>query len=190
MTKSQSRRAKAAKGKLQRKLEREPLILEFDYHPGALQALGPIINTSLTITQAHRQALQQAGEAIPPTVTCRFLIDTGSDGTVVKHEFAEQAGLKLINASAPLRGVGIDTTGRVYMGRIVFGLRSRLADSIHTIYVDTQIRSGKLEGDTIDGIIGRDVLRYFTLSCDGQTGKVQMKYHRQPSPSASATPAP
>ncbi|MBI3031334.1 MAG: retropepsin-like domain-containing protein, partial [Candidatus Rokubacteria bacterium] len=165
----------------QRKIEREPLVLEFDYIPDALQAFGPIINTDLTITPTHRKALEEAGQPIPPNVNCRFLIDTGSDGTIVKHQFAEQAGLKLINASVPLHGVGVDTTGRVYIGRIVFGLRSRISDAVqHQIFIDTQIRSARLETDRIDGLIGRDVLRHFVLSCDGRTGQVRMKYHRPP----------
>lgn len=184
MASSASRRAKAAEEKLKRKLEREPLVLEFDYSADALQALGPIINTTLTITPAHRNALQQAGESIPAPVRCRFLIDTGSDGTVVKHEFAEQAGLKLINASDPLHGVGVDTTGRVYIGRIVFGLRSKISQAVHEITVDTQVRSATLAIDRIDGLIGRDVLRHFVLSCDGKTGAVRMKYHRPPPPDA------
>jgi len=181
MTSSAARREKAAKEKLQRKLDREQLVLEFDYEPGILQALGPIITTDLTITPAHRDALVQAGQPVPPKVSCRFLIDTGSDGTVVKHEFAEQAGLKLINASDPLHGVGVDTTGRVYIGRIAFGLRSKISGgSIHAIFVDTQVRSANLETDRIDGLIGRDVLRHFLLSCDGRTGQVRMTYHRPP----------
>lgn len=181
MTSSESRRAKKAQERLQRKLNREPLVLEFAFTAPLLQAFGPIITTDLSITPAHREALEQAGLPVPPKVNCRFLIDTGSDGTVVKHEFAERAGLKLINASAPLHGVGVDTTGRVYMGRIVFGLRSRIADgSAHTIYVDTEVRGANLDIDRIDGLIGRDVLRHFTLMCDGSTGEVSMRYHRPP----------
>ena len=182
MSSSRSRRAKAAREKLQRKLEQETLVLEFDYAPEALQAFGPIITTDLTITPAHRDALAQAGHPIPAAVTCRFLIDTGADGTLVKHEFAERAGLKLINASAPFHGVGVDTTGRVYIGRILFTLRSRISDAVHQIFIDTQIGSASLQTDRIDGLIGRDVLRHFVLSCDGHTGQVRMKYHR---PSAS-----
>ncbi len=188
MSSSATRRAKAKEEKLRRKLERETLVLEFDYPPNALQALGPIINTDLTITPAHREALAEAGEPIPPKVRCRFLIDTGSDGTVVKHEFAEKAGLKLINASDPLHGVGVDTTGRVYIGRISFALRSKISDgAVHEIFVDTQVRSAKLATDRIDGLIGRDVLRHFVLSCDGRTGQVRMRYHR---PAVSAVPPP
>lgn len=140
------------------------------------------------ITPAHRDALVQAGEPIPPKVNCRFLIDTGSDATVVKHEFAEKAGLKLINASDPIHGVGVDTTGRVYIGRIAFGLKSKISEhSIHQIFVDTQVRSANLATDRIDGLIGRDVLRHFVLLCDGRTGQVRMRYHR---PAAPAVPPP
>jgi hypothetical protein len=190
MTSSAARRAKKQQEKLQQKLEREVLVLEFDYPPGVLQALGPIITTNLTITPAHRDAIIKAGAPVPPKVVCRFLLDTGADSTVVKHEIAEKAGLKLINASVPLHGVGVDTTGRVYMGRIAFGLKSKIQDSsIHEIFVDTQIRSGTLSGDRIDGLIGRDVLSHFMLSCDGAIGQVRMRYHRPkaPAPAPSAT---
>lgn len=182
MSSSRSRRERAAREKLQRKLDREPLVLQFDYAPEVLQAFGPIINTDLTITPAHRDALAQAGHPIPAAVTCRFLIDTGADGTLVKHEFAERAGLKLINASAPFHGIGVDTTGKVYIGRIVFGLRSKISDAVHQIFIDTEIGGASLATDRIDGLIGRDVLRHFALSCDGHTGQIRMKYYR---PSAS-----
>ncbi len=164
-------------------LAREEIVLEFKYVPGALQYHGPIINTGLTVNAAHREALVQAGKPVPPLVTCRFLIDTGADGCVVKHEFAELAGLKLINDNYPIRGVGIDTTGKAYMGRILFGQSSRIvAGAMHSMFVDTQIVSGNLEGDLMDGLIGRDVLSHFQLSYDGKTGVVRMKWHRPEHP--------
>lgn len=178
MSGSASRRAQAAKEKLERKLAREVIILEFDYDHRALAYHGPVINTDLTITPAQEEALRQAGQPIPAPVRCRFLIDTGADGTVVKHEFAERAGLKLISDNLPLHGVGVDTSGRAYMGRIMFAARSRIADAMHQMYVDTQIVSGKLESELIDGLIGRDVLRHFQLTYDGKTGAVRMRWYR------------
>ena len=126
MTRSESRRARAAEEKAKRRLEREIITLEFDYEPGVLRYQGPVILTDLTITEAQRQAHEKANQPIPPPVKCRFLIDTGADGTVVKHEFAERAGLKLISDNSPLHGVGVDTTGRAYVGRILFGAESRV----------------------------------------------------------------
>ena len=81
MTSSASRKARAREEKLRGKLEREVVVLEFDYDPRALHYHGPIIVTDLTITGAHREALEEAGAAIPPPVRCRFLIDTGADPT-------------------------------------------------------------------------------------------------------------
>lgn len=179
MASSAKRKQEAAQEKLQRKLSREAIVLEFEFGAGPLQFHGPIITTSLAITQAHADALKQAGDPVPAPVPCRFLVDTGADGCVVKHEFAIRAGLKLINDNAPLQGVGIDTSGKAYMGRVLFGTNSKLvAGAQHFMYVDTQITSGNLKGDHLDGLIGRNVLRHFTLTYDGKTGRVTMRYHR------------
>lgn len=108
-------------------------------------------------------------------------MDTGADTTIVKHEFAERAGLKLINDNVPIHGVGVDTTGRAYMGRIIFGAPSKIVPSVtHTVWVETQIASGNLNlpVDVIDGVIGRDVLTHFQLIYDGKTGQIRMRYHR------------
>lgn len=180
MSGSAARRARAAEEKARRKLEKEDVVLEFQYEtPGLLRYQGPIILTDLTITEAHREALRQAGQPIPPPVRCRFLVDTGADGSVVRHEFAERAGLKLINDNVPLHGVGVDTTGKSYMGRIVFAVESKIIDkAVHTMYIDTQIMGAKLESGLLDGLIGRDVLEHFRLTYDGKTGMLKMKYYR------------
>jgi hypothetical protein len=106
-------------------------------------------------------------------------VDTGADTTIVKHEFADRAGLKLINDNVALHGIGVDTTGRTYMGRIIFGALSKIVEGItHTFWVETQIASGTLDLPTLDGVIGRDVLTHFTLIYDGHSGQVRMRYHR------------
>jgi predicted aspartyl protease len=185
MSSSQARREKAAQEKAQRRLEREPISMDFMYPPVALLHQGPILITDLGVSGTHREALEKAGQSIPAPVRCRFLIDTGADGTVVKHEFAEKAGLKLINDNHPLRGIGMDTTGRSYIGRIIFGYESRVVPGAkHTMFVETQIMSANLEHELIDGLIGRDVLAHFLFTYDGKTGQIRMRYHR---PTASAT---
>lgn len=176
MTYSQSRKQRAHQEKLLRKVQKEIPVLELDYDPMALVFHGPIINTNLTITDQHQQALASNGQPIPQPVRCRFLIDTGADGCVVKHGIAEQAGLKLINPSSPLHGVGVDTTGRTYFGRVQFIVDSRHAPGVkHTFSVDAEIQSGDLQTDRIDGIIGRNVLNHFEMTYNGMTGKVILR---------------
>lgn len=179
MSSSASRKQRAAEEKARRKLDREPIVLDFNFQRGPLRFHGPVITTDLTITEAHRDALAAAGDPIPPPVRCRFLLDTGADGCVVKHDVAVKAGLKLINANAPLQGVGVDTTGKAYIGRILFGIQSKvLAGAQHNISMDTQINSGDLQSTLIDGLIGRDVLEHFVMTYDGKTGRVTLRYHR------------
>lgn|SRR2546422_11005437 len=130
MSGSASRRERAAKAKqeraqerLARRLEKEDIVLAFDYDPRALGYHGPVINL-------------------------------------------------------PLHGVGVDTTGKAYMGRILFTTKSKFAEAMHHMYVDTQVMGATLESDLIDGLIGRDVLMHFQLTYDGRTGAVRMKYYR------------
>jgi len=171
------RRERRAQEVLLRKAKREVPVFEFAYPPGLLFQGGPIIQTYLTITDAHREALQAAGQPIPEPVRCRFLIDTGADTSMVRHTIAERAGLKLIADNVPVQGVGVDITGRVYIGRIVFIYDVRAVPGARrSIWVDTQVCSGNLAGDLIDGLIGRDVLTYFEFNYNGNTGQLRMRY--------------
>jgi hypothetical protein len=179
MSSSASRRQEAARERAARKLQREPIIFEFDFPPDGLLYHGPIIQAFLTVTQAHADALTAAGRPVPAPAACRFLVDTGADGCVVKHEFAVNAGLKLINDNSPLGGVGVDTTGKTYIGRVLFGMQSKVVEGFeHRMAVDTQVMSGELRTTLFDGLMGRDVLRHFVLTYDGKTGRVTMRYHK------------
>lgn len=147
-----------------------------------LRAFGPVITTSIGIAENHAQALKKAGHPIPPPVICNLLIDTGAFSTLVKHEIAENAGLKLINSNVPIRGVGVDSSGRTYLGAINFSVKSRkVPEATHTIAVNAQISSGNLEfSSNIDGLIGRDVLQYFDFFYEGHTGKFSLQFFKPP----------
>jgi hypothetical protein len=166
--------------KLKRKVSGESPLMEFQLEPSNLQVFGPIIQTDIGITAAHVQALQQNKMPIPERVRARLLIDTGASRTLVKHDLADRAGLKLVNAKAPIQGIGVDTTGRIYIGSIWFICRSKVDDRVtHNIFVDTQIASGTLQDSTlIDGLIGRDVLRHFDFRYDGKSGLFTLRYLR------------
>jgi len=164
-----------------KKLNSESPKMLFKYPVNQLQGFGPIINTYVTITASHKKLLEQSGVPIPKLVKCRFLIDTGSPKSLVKHEIAEQAKIKLISTDNPIHGVGVDTTGKAYIGRILFICESKkVRGAKHNIFVDTEIASGTLNNNQfIDGLIGRDVLRYFELKYNGKTGEVTLIYKKK-----------
>lgn len=173
-----NRSERRKRDKINRKLDSEIPSMTFNYQRNYLQASGPIIETYITITDSHKELLEKSGLAVPNLVRCRFLIDTGASTTLVKHEIAEQSGIKLINASNPIHGVGVDTTGKSYIGRILFICESKKVPCAkHNIWVDAEIASGNLKNnESIDGLIGRDVLRYFELRYDGKNGVVNLLY--------------
>ncbi|OGQ80416.1 MAG: hypothetical protein A2289_10420 [Deltaproteobacteria bacterium RIFOXYA12_FULL_58_15] len=179
MTSSEARRKQKALQKVQRQLDVEVPTLEFDFGPAGLTQLGPIIVTDVGVAASHEESLRTAGKTVPKPVRCRLLLDTGADGCVLKHDVAEAVGLKLIAEGVPLHGVGVDTTGRVYMGRIWFRCPSKKVQGAeHTIAIETQITSGKLATDRIDGLIGRNALNRFELHYNGMTGRVTMRFHK------------
>jgi predicted aspartyl protease len=179
MPRSSKRREDRALEKAQRTLATEPAILNLPYDPMQLLLEGPIIFTDLGVTEIHSAALRHAGQPVPPKIRVRFLLDTGADSCVIRHDIAERAGLKLIETGVPIQGVGVDTTGRVYMGRIWFGIESRrVPGASHLVAIDTRIFSGTLPSPRLDGLIGRDVLRFFEMTYNGKTGHVRIKYFK------------
>ncbi|MBI3448587.1 MAG: retropepsin-like domain-containing protein [Acidobacteria bacterium] len=180
MRSDKSRRDLEALDKLKRRAQAENPRVEFDVTPQGLLQPGPVILAHVGVTAAHEKALLAASLPVPPRVPCRFLIDTGADGCMIKHEIAERAGLKLINSGVPMHGVGVDTTGRVYIGRIVFVIQSeRLSGVEHEIAANTEITSGSLmDSKVIDGLLGRNMLASTELIYNGVTGKVSLKFTR------------
>lgn len=175
--------ASRTESKRQRKLDKEVQKFEFSADPDILRLVGPIIETDITITDSHKDLLEAAGKAIPVPVRCRLLLDTGAFECHVRHEIAEKAGLKLINSSAPSHGIGVDLTGRKYIGRVLFVIESKvIPGTMHNIWIDTPISSitgENLKRANIDGLIGRDVLRYFRFVYDGNKGEVSLRYYRR-----------
>lgn len=155
--------------------------MEFSFGQNNLQGGGPILETQLHIAQSHQDALTARGLPIPEPVRCRLLIDTGADICMVKHEIAERAQFRLINSNAPMHGVGVDTTGRRYMGRVLFSVESKSVAGVHHVmWIDATIASGEFTpglAARIDGVIGRDVLRHFEMHYNSPTEIVTLKYH-------------
>lgn len=171
---------------IKRKLAKEKPTMVFNFG-GALAAYGPVIETKIGVTEEHARILQLAGHPVPPPIRCRLLIDTGADISLVKHDIAARAELKLISANTPIHGIGVDSTGRSYMGGIWFRCASRkFSHAEHTIWADAEISSGELPFDHIDGLIGRDVLAHFEMRYIGPKGRLTLTYIRRQRPSARA----
>lgn len=136
---------------------------------------GPLLIVHIGISMPRIQALQAAGQPIPPPAKGTFLIDTGASCTCVDP--------------ALLAGLGIQPTGRVAIGTpstagvphmcdqydisiIIPGAPNGGAHVIGAIpVVETHLQS-----QGIDGLIGRDVLKDCTLIYNGTGGHFAIAY--------------
>lgn len=152
--------------------------MEFSYDPNALQYFGPLIVTSIAIAENHAKLLQTNNIPIPDPIRCQFLLDTGAEKTVIKEEIALKAGLKLISNNAQVHGVGENQDCKLYFGRIVFASDSKISSDVkHTSWVNTSIIGGHFpQWDKFEGLIGRDVLRFFHFTYNGRNGKFSMQF--------------
>lgn len=173
-----NRQAARAQEKLQRRLRSEIPILEAKAPTsGHLLASGAMVATDVGIAKNHADVLTAAGNPLPPPVRCNLLIDTGASQSLVRHDIAIRAGLKLINSNRPIHGIGVDTSGRVYLGSVRFGFPSNKAKgTVHQIWINTEIASGSLPAGGIDGLIGRDVLSHFEFVYQGRGGGFTLRY--------------
>jgi hypothetical protein len=55
--------------------------------------LGPVLTALLGVSQAKREALQTAGQAIPPIIPMRALVDTGASATCIEAGLLARLGL-------------------------------------------------------------------------------------------------
>ena len=177
-----NRKARRAQEAIHKKLEHQlpvdyPHRIQFD--PRQLQAYGPIIGANILVASAQAQKLTAEGHPVPPPVPCRLLIDTGATATVVKHEIAEKAGLSLVNASVPAKGIGFDPTGRLYFGRVLvrFDVNHKGQQVSQDTWAEVLIQSAKFDDcPHMDGVLGRDVLSFFDMTYSGPTGLLTLRY--------------
>ena len=107
MNRQQRRIEERRRKRIAKKLDFENPRMDFEFPPKQLQTDGAIISTYITIASAHRKYLENNNRAIPEPVYCRFLIDPGAYGTIVKQSIAEKARLKLLSEDNSLYGIGV-----------------------------------------------------------------------------------
>jgi predicted aspartyl protease len=97
----------------------------------------------------------------------RLMVDTGADRTVISHGAAARAGLA-VDGGRPVRVLGV--TGSAMASELVVAqleVAGTRVGPLRVIVLDTP-------GESLDGLLGRDVLDYFTLTVDGTGGRATL----------------
>lgn len=100
-------------------------------------------------------------------VALRLMVDTGADRTVISPAAAARTGLA-VDAERPVRILGV--AGSAMANEMVvthMDVAGARVGPLRVIVLDTP-------ADSLDGLLGRDVLDFFTLTVDSRAGRATL----------------
>ena len=109
-------------------------------------------------------------------VALTLIVDTGADRTVISPEAIERAGLGN-QAGRPVQVIGVTGTSTATLVTVplldVAG--ARIGPIVVVAHALPQtFRGSDAGGNSVDGLLGRDVLDVFTLSVDTASGRATL----------------
>jgi predicted aspartyl protease len=135
---------------------------------------GPVLDVTIAVSIPRQQNLHRSGFPIPTPFAARALIDTGATQTCVDPAVTLQLGLnpagtvKIHTPSA--QGVGY--LCNVYDVCVEFPTSPGLPFRI----LSMPVVESSLSVQSIDALIGRDVLEHATMFYDGASGRVTISF--------------
>lgn len=139
--------------------------ITFDSHP----QLGPLVQVLVGVSMHKRQALLDAGLAVPQFVIGTFLIDTGASATCIDPDLVAQLGLVQsgsVQVQTPTTGTSVAICAQYDVSLILFGSEQTMQpfSAPALPIMETQLRP-----QGIDGLLGRDIIDQGILIHNGIT---------------------
>lgn len=122
-----------------------------------------------------QQALAAANRAVPPPVNAVFLVDTGASCTVVDAQIIAPLGLNptgVMMAHTPSTAGNAVPMQQYDLMIYIPGSMINVGWSIDSL----QVSASSFSGQSIDGLIGRDIIDRGLLVYNGQAGHFTLAY--------------
>lgn|SRR5436190_4334293 len=114
-----------------------------------LREVGPVVDVRLALADAAEEILRESGQDIPTPILVSAQIDTGASGTVIRQEIADALGLQPVGITKMNTPSSTDIECYLYAVTLFFP---------NDVMVPTVAVGAPLQGQTIQCLIGRDVL--------------------------------
>jgi len=125
---------------------------------------GPIVELIVGLSAPRAQALKAAGTAVPPSITVKFLLDTGASSTVLDETII--APLKLVPTGQIM--VNTPTTGGAPVARFQYDIALMLYHVDNSrFFQNLPIIATDFSAQKIGGLLGRDILSKCLLVYNG-----------------------
>lgn len=133
-----------------------------------LEAEGPQINVHVGLRRAAADALRREGSEPPPPAAGTGLIDTGASGTSVRLGLLAPLGLHPVGVADVLT----PTTGSTPVKCPLYAVTLMMPNG----WVETTVIETPLDGQNIDVLIGRDVLKHGLLIYQGHSSQFTLSF--------------
>jgi predicted aspartyl protease len=115
-----------------------------------LQAVGPTISIQLAVGSIAEDAFSKEISTAPAPVSINAMIDTGATGTVIREDLVSSLGLKPVGATLINTPSSTNVLCYKYLTRLLLP---------HNVIIESVVIAAPLQGQHIQCLIGRDILR-------------------------------
>lgn len=131
-----------------------------------LEGDGPLIEVTFGLVRAAAQLRRDAGEAVPSPIRATALIDTGASGTVAKAGLLAPLGLHPVGVISVNTPTGHDVPCPTYAVSLALPQGT----------IEVTVIEAPLEGQNIEALIGRDVLKHGILIYQGPSNQFTLSF--------------
>ncbi len=116
-----------------------------------LQEVGPVVEIKLAVGTIIEDVFQKNSQNIPTHIQAAAMIDTGATGTVVREDIVKQLDLHPVGTTLINTPSSTNVQCYEYLVRLLFP---------NNVVVETVVIAAPLQGQHIQCLIGRDVLKH------------------------------
>lgn len=116
-----------------------------------LQEVGPVVEIKLAVGTIIEDIFQKNSQNIPTAIQAAAMIDTGATGTVVREDIVKQLDLHPVGTTLINTPSSTNVQCYEYLVRLLFP---------NNVVVETVVIAAPLQGQHIQCLIGRDVLKH------------------------------
>jgi len=138
------------------------------FSPSRLQAVGPVIKVTIGNTAFELAEAKAVGLEFPDPLPFSAVIDTGAAVTIINPQLAETFKLKY-TGPARISAVGNVGQYRAYAASIAFP-----DDKLKSFDV-VRVIASPLAHMEVSCLIGRDILRHWEFTYNGESGEVTIR---------------
>lgn len=138
---------------------------------GQLTPWGPLINVIVNVSAPKMEALNKAGQPIPPPAVAKLVVDTGASLTSIDCTILQQLGLTptgVVPIHTPSTVAGTPHNANQYdVSLVIIG---QVPGTVVFNSPATAVIDGEFKAQGIDGLLGRDVLALGRMIYGGPDG--------------------